>query len=46
MYASFADEINGLVGFAGYDDCIIRIFDLNSEKIVMKIGDSYSKGII
>ena len=26
MYASFVDEVNGVVGFSGSDDKIIRIF--------------------
>ena len=45
MNSSFSDELNGIVGFGGYEDRVIRIFQIknNSEHaVILKFTDTYS----
>ena len=44
MYSSFADELNGIVGFAGTDDRIIRIFQVKNNlehALIIKFINKY-----
>ena len=48
MYDGFADEMNGLAFFSGYDDKIIRVFDINKPQggnLIFRVNDNYNEEI-